>query len=116
MIQYGMPEVRKLVAEGLKGDVQEIGHTQAGCKVLEKLLLKLRRIDLMILLKPLQEGNVMADLAGCPYGNFVVQQALEAEPRGETMKCVEKIFANRSVHDLNRFEKHVYKRMLNFKR
>lgn len=116
MIQYGMPEVRKQVAEKLQGNVKQIASTQAGCKVIEKLLLKLRRNDLPVILKSLQEGDTMAELAKCPYGNFVVQQALEAEPRGKTRACVERLFEKRSPHELNRFEKHVYKRMQTFKR
>jgi hypothetical protein len=116
MIQYGLPDVRKQIAELVKDNLEEIGHTQPGCKVLEKLLLKLRRSDLHILLDPMRKGNTMEALAKCPYGNFVVQQALESDPRGETMKKVEAIFANRAIHELNRFERHVFKCMQNFTR
>merc|ERR1719387_3302333 len=68
MIQYGLPDVRKQVVECVKDNLQAIGHTQPGCKVLEKLLLKLRRSDLHILLDPMRKGKTMEALAKCLMG------------------------------------------------
>merc|ERR1719387_161571 len=57
MIQYGLPDVRKQVAECVKDNLQAIGHTQPGCKVLEKLLLKLRKVTFTSCSTPCKRGT-----------------------------------------------------------